>query len=743
MPITMKNRFLILACLLSGAAGLMYEILWMRAFSLILGSTTQAAALTFAAFLTGLALGARLFGNFAGRLQKPMHAYALLEIGIALTAVSTGLILHFQADLIGATLGTGTKHLLPLFLLALVMILPPTLLMGGTLPLILVAAQRVESGSSIVGRFYGWNTLGAALGTLVCGFVTIRLLGVINSYYFAMMLNLLAAVACALQIRQPLSPVKQKARQYKESSDDDTRAGPAESYLMLIAIASGAVVLSLEVVWTRFSAFFLGNRSYAFATLMFAVLTLLALGARWSARLYRSTKPGDLYSRFATLLILSSLAVTLSAGAAWWLIEHQAAFEAQLPGGEELVLLYRFLEAFILLAAPLLLLGTLFPFALACSKHSAADIGNTSGRYYALNAAGIVVGSLGTGFLGLELLGSFVMVKVLAGILLALCLYTMFVLWRSRSVALVGLSIASLVALYLLPANYPSQLKRGESIVVSLEDKHGLFRITRNHKNWLSVTNNKTELVFHLGAFSTDLVQQLQGHLGVHFNPGARRALVIGSGYGISAGALALYKSMEHIDAVEILPYMVVEADRFKPNNFSYHENAKVNVVVGDGRHFLLQQSEPYDIISLNVSDPHLPGGASLFHSEFYALAKQHLAPGGVLIQHVFGQERAIIASTLAASFPYTAFSQSYGNGYNAVASMTSLEAGITGRLALPRAAGEQLQRSGSRERIRHPVFYSFSELPAEMHSEIIASDDFPAVEYSWNSGADALFINE
>lgn len=739
----MTNRFLMLACLLSGAAGLMYEILWMRAFSLILGSTTQAAALTFAAFLTGLALGARLFGSFAGRLQKPMRAYAILEVGIALTAVSTGLILHIQADAIGAALGAGTMHLIPLFLLALVLILPPTLLMGGTLPLILVAAQRIESGSSIVGRFYGWNTLGAALGTLACGFVTIRLLGVTNSYYCAMILNLLAAVVCALQIRRPVQRIEQKASQYKEASDGDARAAPAESYLLMIALASGAVVLALEVVWIRFAAFFLGNRGYAFATLMFAVLILLALGSGWSARLYRTTSRWDLYSRFATLLILSSLAVSLSAGAAWWLIEHQAAFEANLPGGKELVLLYRFLEAFILLAAPLLLLGTLFPLALACSKHSTGDIGGTSGRYYAINAAGIVVGSLSAGFLGIELLGSFGMIKVLAGILLALSLYTMFVLWRSRSVVLVGLSIASLVALYILPGSYPSQLKPGESIVVSLEDKHGRFRITRTPKNRLSVTNNRTELVYHLGAFSTDLVQQLQGHLGVHFNPGAQRALVIGSGYGITAGALGLYKSMKHVDAVEILPSMVAAADRFKPNNFSYHENPKVNVVVGDGRHFLLQQSKPYDIISLNVSDPHLPGGASLFHSDFYELAKQHLAPGGVVVQHVFGQERAIIASTLAASFPHTAFSQSYGNGYNAVASMTSLEAGMSGRLALPRVAGQQLQRSGSRQKIRHPVFYSFSELPAEMHSEIIASDDFPAVEYSWNSGADALFLNE
>ena len=132
-----------------------------------------------------------------------------------------------------------------------------------------------------------------------------------------------------------------------------------------------------------------------------------------------------------------------------------------------------------------------------------------------------------------------------------------------------------------------------------------------------------------------------------------------------------------------------------------------------------------------------------MFHSEFYELAKQRLAPGGVVIQHVFGQERAIIASTLAAAFPYTAFSRSYGNGYNAVASMTPLEAGMSRRVVLPEAALRQLRLSGSGRGFKQPVFYSFSELPAEMHSNIIASDDFPAVEYSWNNGADALFLNE
>lgn len=736
----MTNRLLVCACFLSGAAGLMYEILWTRAFSLILGSTTQAAALIFAAFLTGLALGAWLFGKLADRWQNPLRAFGLLETTIAFTAVSTGLILHHQADAIGAFLSAGTMHLLPLFLLALVLILPPTLLMGGTLPLILAAAQRNDPSMSIIGRFYGWNTLGAALGTLVCGFLTIRLLGVTWSYYCAMSLNLLAALICILRSRRPVPP----STQLGQPVEDPSGATADESYLLLIAAASGAVVLSLEVVWTRFAAFFLGNRSYAFATLMFAVLTLLALGSRWSSHLYRTTSSANIYSRFATLMLLASLVVTCSAAAAWWLMEHQPTLEAQLPGGVGWVLPYRFLESFVLLAAPLLLLGTLFPLALACSKHAANNIGYTSGRYYMVNAAGIVAGALGTGFLGLEQLGSFGMIKLLAGVLLLLSLYTLCARWRPVSWVLPGLVAVCATAIYLLPANYPPLLRSGQFEVLTLEDKHGLFRITGNSsRTLLSVSNNRTELVYHLGAHSTDVVQQMQGHLGVHFNPGAKRALVIGSGYGITAGTLSLYDSVAHIDAVEILPAMVSSADMFEPNNFSYHKNSKVNVIVGDGRHFLLRQTEPYDIISLNVTDPHLPGGSSMFHYEFYELAKQHLAPEGVLIQHVFGGERAVVVSTLAAAFPYTAFSESYGNGYNAVASMRPLRSGMSRPMQLPAAALRQLQSTSKGRGIRRPVFASFAELPPEDHSEIIASDDFPAVEFSWNSGAEALFINE
>ena len=739
-------RILLLVCFISGAASLFFEVLWTRAFSLILGSTTQAAALVFAAFLTGLALGAWLFGSLSARLKSPLRTYALLEVGIAFTAVATGLLLHYQADFIGAALGVGPTRYLLAFILVLLMVLPPTLLMGGTLPILLTVARTCDKRLSVVGKLYGWNTFGAAAGTLICGFIAIRLLGVTGAYYCAMTLNLVVAVlAYWLSLRsgdtQPEMPDTSSA-----ASQTPLLHHPTESYLFMIALGSGAAVLSLELVWARFASFFLGNRTYAFTTLMFAVLTLLAAGSWLSAWLYQRIQQSpqkDPRRLFSLLLVSAAFAVALSGWGGWWLIANQVDFESALPAAQQYVLVYRFIEAFALLALPLVILGTLFPLTIALSRHCAADIGATSARYYGVNTIGVVVGSLGTGFIGLSIVGSFGMLKLITVLLLLLALASLIKSWRPLPVASIGLGMAALVVMITLPSSYPDGLAAGESLVVEEEDAHGLFRINRLKNGRLQVTNNRSELIYHLGAYSTDYVQQMQGHLGMHFKADATTALVIGSGYGITAGALALYDGIERVDALEILPAMVSNADLFEPNNFSYHKSDKVQVQVGDGRHFLLRENRQYDIISLNVSDPHLPGGSTLFHLEFYELAKRHLKPGGVVIQHIFGSERAVIANTMAAAFPYTQFSRSYSNGYNAVASMSDLRVQASKHLDLPPEALAQLRTHVGRKIRTRPLYRSYARLPLNMRTDAIATDDRPAVEFSWNSGEKLLFINE
>jgi spermidine synthase len=242
----------------------------------------------------------------------------------------------------------------------------------------------------------------------------------------------------------------------------------------------------------------------------------------------------------------------------------------------------------------------------------------------------------------------------------------------------------------------------------------------------------------------------MQGHLGIFYRPEAKRALVLGSGYGITAGAMGLYPGLERIDAVEILPAMVNAAGRFVPYNFSYHRNPKIQVHVDDGRHFLSRITDRYDIISVNVSDPHLPGGSALFHRDFYKIAKLHLNPGGVIVQHAFGAEAPIVLSTLLDSFRYARFFPSYANGYNVVVSDSPLdldEARVKALVAAPRVR-EGLETIGFHEPIAITAYLTHALRPNRgkeaIDESLIATDDRPRIEFAWtNDFSNLLFSNE
>jgi spermidine synthase len=240
----------------------------------------------------------------------------------------------------------------------------------------------------------------------------------------------------------------------------------------------------------------------------------------------------------------------------------------------------------------------------------------------------------------------------------------------------------------------------------------------------------------------------MQGHLGMFFHPEAKTAVVLGSGYGITAGALGLYPQLERVDAVEILPALVEVADLFVPYNFAYHRNPRVRVVIDDGRHYLTRLEDRFDIVSINVSDPRLPGGSSLFHADFYDVVKQHLNERGIVLQHAFGTERRLVLSTLGRSFKHVLLFPSYQNGFNVVASDWPLEAdparidtlaatpGVREALLdigliAPPAVGEIFSRG-----------LTPRDVPGLFDDPQVATDDLPVLEYSSRGGAAGLFFS-
>ncbi|MFL5352925.1 fused MFS/spermidine synthase [Archangium sp.] len=743
------------ATVFSGAAALIAETLWIRSLSTMVGSTVEAASTIFAAFMVGLALGAWLAGRKADVLPNPLRAYAWVEVAISLTAGAAGLLLFLGRDtlIVGGDL-QGVARVALIFFFVLALVLLPTLLMGATFPMMVAAARRAGLEVRGVNVLYALNTLGASLGTIACGFVLLPLLGVRGSVGAGVLLNLLAAVACvpALLSRSASESSEAPASPEAPASERTPEAGtPAlpQWVLLTVAMASGLLTLGAEVAWTRLSSYFLGNRVYAFSTLMACVLVALSGGSWLAERLQRRWGHRMAGLMGAVLAVSAALTVGCAALAEWW-IHHQVEFERGLPQSTGVFFAARILQTLVLLGPMMLAMGCLFPLSLTASRLTRERSGRAAGLFYLVNTVGSVTGSLLVGFWLLPTVGVYRAIGALVAFACVVAAVVFLLGVRERLPKLAGLGAVTAL-LSLVPLVLPEELvtlEPHEQLVYREEDRYGVFQVTGLPGGMLSVSNNHTKLVHYLGAASTAYVQQMQGHLGMFFRPEAKTAVVLGSGYGITAGALGLYPQLERVDAVEILPAMVELADMFMPHNLGYHRNPRVHVVVDDGRHYLTRSKNRYDIVSINISDPRLPGGASLFHADFYGIVKEHLTPGGVVIQHCFGTELRLVLSTLGRSFKYVRLFPSYQNGFNVVASDGPLEADpkrIDALAAMP-GVREALHDIGIIEPLRAGEVFSRGltpeDVPGLFNDSRVATDDSPLLEYSLRGGVAGLFFS-
>ncbi len=755
-PVGRVPRPLLIAALASGAAALIFETLWARSLAIMLGSTVQANALVFAAFLIGLASGAYLFGRVADRFRRLVRSYAITELAIGVTGLAAGWFLHQRGSGLASWVGQseGSTKLLLILLLTLLVVGVPTGLMGATFPLLLAAARQLRGGLSELYGLYAINTLGAACGTLAAGLFTIPELGVSGSLLVAAALNGTAAVlAWPLDSAPRVTEDDDAPTDATEGEVDDDRRLVA--LLLVAAFGSGLVILAMEVAWSRLASYFLGNRTLAFTVLLAWVLVLLSCGS-WLARRLAPRAGRDAPLIFGGLLTAAAGALAMTTLAAWWWIGHQQAIEQVLPQGPWLRLGYRIVETGLLMAPSMLVLGCIFPLSLLCSPGIAQRTGKQAGRFYLINTMGSVLGSLLTGFWGIPTFGTFTWIAVLITLcaLGALAFFTVGLRRagtdegpRRRYATGVIVTVVILVgAAFLLPDALTVQ-RPNEELLYRKEDEYGVLQVLKRPDGTLRVINNRTELVYHLGHIETSYVQQMQGHLGMFFCPEAESAVVLGSGYGITAGALGLYAQLEHIDAVEIVPGMIEAAALFAPYNLGYHHNPRIALIVDDGRHFLAAREKRYDIVSVNVSDPHLPGASSLFHREFYTLAKQRMTDGGVLLQHAFGADVDTVLATLHDSFAHLVTTKAYGNGYNIVASNRPLvfdEVKVRALIA-DRKVRQALEGIGFVPPVDvATVLAHQADIEPPSAGAPIATDDRPHLEFSWSGDPSLwLFSNE
>ncbi len=648
-----------LLLVVSGAAALVYQVLWIKQLSLVVGVEVYAITTGISAFFAGLALGGWLFGRLADRLQRPVLLYAGLEVLVALLGVGATLGMSLAAApfaWLEQQIGLAAWGL-PFALVGL-----PAVLMGGTLPVLVraLATDPRHSGKA-GGQLYAANTLGAIAGTLLAAFLLIATLGVRGSAIFAAMLNLLAAAGALLWFQRQ-GPVPAESA----SAEVAAPAAPARLALWLYAIAGG-VALGYEVVWSQSIVQFMSTRTYAFAVVLATYLLGLFLGSVWMAR--RVERVRDPWGLFGLLIAAAGLLALLEVALLGrWLVLLQTQGEAvalALGASELAAMSVRFaVAALCIVFVPTLLLGAAFPLALRlCVGQD--RVGRDVGAVVAFNTLGGIIGVMLCGFLLIPLLG---LVRTLG--LLALIAAAVGVIAISQGRALnkgtrqgvIAVAVLSLGVAVLTPVDKLASLlpgARNGELAFYQEGRGGTVAVVTQGKQPRTFQRLYIQGVSNTGDAMPSLrYMRIQALLPLLIHNGEpRSALVIGFGTGITAGALLQYPGLEQRVVAELLPAVVQAAPLFQ-GNYNAGANPALDVRLRDGRQELLRSEQRYDLITLEPPPPSAAGVVNLYSRDFYQLAARRLEAKGLVAQWLplptqnIDDSRALVQSFLQV-FPY------------------------------------------------------------------------------------------
>ncbi len=662
----------------SGATGLVYEIVWMRRLALVFGSTTLAVSTVLAAFMGGLALGSDRFGRVADRRPSAsLSLYARLEIAIGLLAIAVPFLLAAvragYLRLEPALEGAPFLFFAVQFLLVSAVLVLPTTLMGGTLPLL---ARFASSSAGEAGRrvaaLYAANTLGAAGGVALATYLLLPRLGLSAAERLAAAANLAVGVA-ALRLRKSV-PVTAAAPDVEPETAPVLPLSRGARLLLAGTALSGFSAMVFEVAWSRILAMTLGSSVYAFGMMLLLFLAGLSLGSALFARTRASRNPAGAFAAAQCGIALAGLAGVFLAG------DLPALFVSLFPKTPgsfgKLELLH------LLVAAPLVfpcsvLFGMSFPAVIAATTGSLAAVGRGVGRATVFNTAGTVSGAFLGGFVLVPRLGLRAALLVAAAASAAAALATTAdVPMRARRFVAVSAALVVLAALF-APAWPRAAMASGAGFFAGNYGSAADWRAaTRRmellfYKDGVSTTlsvDREAGQLFYRSNGKTDAstapsdmaVQVLIGQLGMLLHPDPKDVFVLGLGTGVSAAAVARHP-VRSIDVVDIEPAGVAAAGFFEAFNRRVLADLRVRYIAADGRNALLARRKTYDVIVSDPSDIWVAGVGNLFTKEFYEVARSRLKPGGVMVQwwHTHALEPRhlkLIVATFRSVFPNTSY---------------------------------------------------------------------------------------
>ena len=672
----------------SGATALVYEVVWSKYLSLMLGSTVQAQTVVLAVFMGGLALGNRLIGARADLLARPLSAYGYLEVTIGLYAFCFSAIFSL-ADKVFIGLGSKLfENSLGMLLLksglSVGLLLLPTMLMGGTLPLLAAWLQRQsDDAGRWSARFYSTNSLGAVCGSFVAGFLLIRNLGLVSSLQITALVNVLVGLAAVGLGRAQGEEAKPKSAAAVAGENRAAATGENSSamrWATLLVALTGAVSMGLEVLASRSLTLIFGASLQAFAVVLMAFILGIGAGsaAVASPRLKRWRSEGAI---IGLLLAAAGIVGLLVLGIEQWveLYRHIKVGLAPTRMG------YRFYQAItggfslVVIGLPAAFIGAVLPLCLRWVSDSGKGFGERVGRLLTWNTLGAVVGVLFTGFFLMPQAGLRNAFNLLA---VALCVPAFLLAWSAQRRAWAGAAGALAVALVI------SCVAGGESWRHVLSS--GLFRSRETVVDSTTIPLRKqtVKILFYEDAPDATVTieqtgsgQGLDANIGLRINgkaeastqgdlttqlllahlpmlarPGSEDVFVLGLASGISCSGF-LAHPIKHLTVADNCEPVTRAVDFFAPWNRGVRTNAVSRIRIEDARTVLKLENKSYDVIVSEPSNPWFASVGSVFSREFYEICKRRLKPGGLMVQwfHVYEMHDGIVEMvlrTFGSSFP-------------------------------------------------------------------------------------------
>ena len=649
----------------SGSAALIYEVVWFQLLQLSIGSSAVSLGVLLGIYMGGMCLGSLLLPRYVRPDKHPLRVYAYLELGIGAFGIVVLYAVPFLGGLYTEWAGSGPTSLILRALVASVCLLPPTLLMGGTLPVVARGVDSTPNGVSWLGYFYGGNLLGAVTGSLLAGFYLLRVYDMPTATLVAVALNVIVAVIALLvagRIEHRPSPIATHPVSVVRGNR-----------LVYVAIAlSGFTALGAEVVWTRLLSLLFGATTYTFSLILAVFLMGLGIGSSIGAAIARQFPNSRVPLAFCQLLLCGAIAWaahTTGTSMPFWPINPSIGKTPDAPVFQfELDLL----RAFWVVLPGAILWGASFPLAIGAAAREGEDTGRLVGGVYAANTVGAIFGALITSLILVAAVGSqkaqqvLIAISAISGLLMLVTasgdkaqgvesrrnLGLTPILGMIAAGAIAGLlmrAVPPLPGILIAYGRYAATWIGINEIIYSGEGVTAAVAVSRTPSGVLNYHNaGKVQA----SSEPQDMrLQRMLGHLTTLVPENPQRVLVIGCGAGVTAGAVSVDPLVKSETIAEIEPLVPqVVSKYFSEYNFNVVSNPKVTVHLDDARHYLLTTREKFDAITSDPLDPWVRGAATLYTREFFEVAKAHLNPGGVvtLFVQLYESNDAAVKSEVA-----------------------------------------------------------------------------------------------